>query len=72
MLNLSILDGWWDEAYQPDVGWAIGRQETYEDRAYQDAVEAENLYNLLEREVIPKCSLQPPVLMDSHVSGLLT
>ncbi len=53
VLNLSILDGWWDEAYQPDVGWAIGRRETYEDREYQDAIEAENLYGLLEREVIP-------------------
>ena len=53
VLNLSIPDGWWDEAYQPDVGWAIGKKETYHDRDYQDQVEAENLYDLLEREVIP-------------------
>jgi starch phosphorylase len=53
VLNLSILDGWWDEAYQPDVGWAIGKKETYEDRNYQDQVEAENLYDLLEQEVVP-------------------
>lgn len=53
VLNLSILDGWWDEAYQPDAGWAIGRGETYDDREYQDQVEAEALYDLLERDVVP-------------------
>ncbi len=53
VLNLSTLDGWWDEAYQPDVGWAIGRGETYDDREYQDQVEAEALYGLLERDVVP-------------------
>ena len=53
VLNLSILDGWWDEAYQPEVGWAIGRRETYDNRSYQDQVEAEALYGLLEQEVVP-------------------
>jgi starch phosphorylase len=54
VLNLSILDGWWDEAYQSsDVGWAIGKREAYEDRDYQDQVEAGNLYDILEQEVIP-------------------
>jgi starch phosphorylase len=53
VLNLSILDGWWDEAYTPRVGWAIGRREDYEDQAYQDQVETEALYGLLEREVVP-------------------
>jgi starch phosphorylase len=53
VLNLSILDGWWDEAYQPEVGWAIGRGESYGDRDYQDQVEAEALYDLLERDVVP-------------------
>jgi len=53
VLNLSILDGWWDEAYQPEVGWAIGRGEMYDDREYQDQVEAEALYELLERDVVP-------------------
>ncbi len=52
-LNLSVLDGWWDEAYTPEVGWAIGRRETYQDRNYQDQVEAEALYGLLEKEVVP-------------------
>ncbi|HDQ35215.1 MAG TPA: glycosyltransferase family 1 protein [Chloroflexi bacterium] len=53
VLNLSILDGWWDEAYTPQVGWAIGQGEMYNDRQYQDQVEAEALYELLERNVIP-------------------
>jgi starch phosphorylase len=53
VLNLSILDGWWDEAYQPRVGWAIGQGEDYDDRDYQDQVEAEALYDLLEQDVVP-------------------
>jgi starch phosphorylase len=53
VLNLSVLDGWWDEAYTPDIGWAIGRGEVYEDRNYQDHVEARALYDLLEKEIIP-------------------
>lgn len=52
-LNLSILDGWWAEAYTPDVGWVIGRDEEYEDLAYQDEVESAALYNLLEKDVVP-------------------
>ena len=53
VLNLSILDGWWAEAYGPDVGWAIGRDEAYDDLAYQDEVESAALYNLLEKDVVP-------------------
>ncbi|MBI2955693.1 MAG: alpha-glucan family phosphorylase [Acidobacteria bacterium] len=52
-LNLSILDGWWTEAYQPEVGWAIGRGEDYQDHDYQDYVESNALYDLLENEVVP-------------------
>jgi glycogen phosphorylase len=53
VLNLSILDGWWDEAYTPEVGWAIGRRETYADYNYQNQIEAEALYGVLEQEIIP-------------------
>ncbi len=53
VLNLSILDGWWDEAYTPEVGWAIGRRESYDNPDYQDQVEAETLYDLLEHDVVP-------------------
>jgi starch phosphorylase len=56
-LNLSTLDGWWDEAWQESgtnlIGWAIGRGENYADRDYQDQVEAEALYDLLESDVVP-------------------
>jgi len=52
-LNLSILDGWWDEAYDPDVGWAIGNGEEYNDPEYQDRVESEALYKILENDVVP-------------------
>lgn len=52
-LNLSVLDGWWDEGYSPEVGWAIGHGEDYNDVATQDHVEANALYNLLEREIVP-------------------
>jgi glycogen phosphorylase len=53
VLTLSTIDGWWAESYTPEVGWAIGRGEVYDDRDYQDRVEAEALYNLLERDVVP-------------------
>ncbi len=55
VLTLSTLDGWWAEAYQPDnsLGWAIGRGEVYEDHEYQDFVESQILYNLLENDIIP-------------------
>lgn len=53
-LNLSVLDGWWDECYDGSNGWAIGTVEKYEDEEYQDRVEASALYNLLEREVVPR------------------
>ncbi len=52
-LNLSVLDGWWDEGYEADVGWAIGQGESYDDLTTQDHVEANALYNLLEREIVP-------------------
>jgi starch phosphorylase len=52
-LNLSIPDGWWDEAHSPLTGWAIGRGEEYRDLEYQDRVESSTLYELLEREVAP-------------------
>jgi starch phosphorylase len=58
-LNVSTLDGWWDEAWQAAtakgvfVGWAIGRGEKYENPEYQDQVEAAALYDVLESEVVP-------------------
>jgi starch phosphorylase len=51
--NLSVLDGWWDEADYVRTGWAIGHGENYDDPNYQDEIEANALYELLEKEVIP-------------------
>jgi starch phosphorylase len=53
LLNLSILDGWWDEADYVRTGWPIGAGEVYDDLTYQDEIEANALYELLEQEVVP-------------------
>ncbi len=53
-INLSELDGWWVEAYAPEVGWALGDGQEHGDDPSSDAAEAEALYSLLEREVIPE------------------
>ena len=52
-LNLSVLDGWWCEGYSADTGWAIGSGESYQDKEYEDEVESHNIYDLLEKVVIP-------------------
>jgi starch phosphorylase len=53
-INLSELDGWWAEAFTPQVGWALGDGQEHDDDPAWDAAEAETLYELLEREVIPE------------------
>jgi len=53
-LNLSELDGWWAEAYTADVGWALGDGREHGDDAAWDAAEAEQLYSLLEQQVVPE------------------
>jgi len=52
-LNLSELDGWWAEAWRPEVGWAIGDAREHADTAASDAIDAESLYQRLEQDVIP-------------------
>ncbi|MHC4482575.1 MAG: alpha-glucan family phosphorylase [Planctomycetota bacterium] len=52
-LNISTLDGWWCEGYRPEIGWVIGAGESYEDAGYQDVVESQAIYNILENEVVP-------------------
>ena len=53
-INLSILDGWWDEGYLGDNGWRIGSGEEHQDQQYQDEVESNALYDLFEREIVPE------------------
>ncbi|MGY3053131.1 starch phosphorylase [Pedobacter sp. UYEF25] len=53
VINFSELDGWWDEAYTPDVGWALGDRQEHGDSPEWDVQEANQLYHLLESEIVP-------------------
>lgn len=52
-LNMSTWDGWWCEGFTQDGGWVIGSGENYDDPGYQDMVESQAIYNMLENEIIP-------------------
>jgi starch phosphorylase len=54
VVNCSVLDGWWDEGWTGDNGWAIGGRETSLDEAAQDWADAQSLYQLLEQEIVPR------------------
>jgi starch phosphorylase len=53
VLNFSILDGWWREAYNGHNGWSIGEDRDYESSDAQNKADAENLYHTLENKIIP-------------------
>ncbi|MBN2363318.1 alpha-glucan family phosphorylase [candidate division WOR-3 bacterium] len=53
-LNLSVLDGWWNEAFNGKNGWSIGMGEVYQDYKAEDEVESSSLYDTLENDVVPK------------------
>jgi starch phosphorylase len=70
-INLSVLDGWWDEAYTPEVGWTIGRGEVYDDNNFQDDLESRALYDLLEKEIVPLFyDLGPDGLPRKWIAGM--
>ena len=52
-LNCSILDGWWDEMYDPEVGWAIPSAETGEDIELRNDLESQSAYSIIERQIVP-------------------
>ena len=54
IVNFSVLDGWWDEGYNGTNGWAIGGRETNPDEGAQDWADAQDLYRLLENEIVPR------------------
>ena len=54
VVNASVLDGWWDEGFTGDNGWAIGGRDTNPDEGAQDWADAQDLYRLLEQDVIPR------------------
>ncbi len=51
--NCSIMDGWWDEAWTPECGWAIPSNENYENPEDQDNFESQALFDILEKDIIP-------------------
>jgi phosphorylase/glycogen(starch) synthase len=53
VLHLSVLDGWWAEGYREEAGWALPEEKTYDNTEYQDQLDAETLYSLLENEITP-------------------
>ncbi|MFW5655982.1 MAG: alpha-glucan family phosphorylase [Bacteroidota bacterium] len=50
-LHFSVLDGWWVEGYQEDAGWALPKERTYEKQEFQDKLDAETIYNIIENEI---------------------
>ncbi len=53
VVNFSVLDGWWAEGYREDAGWALKEEKTYENQQFQDELDAETIYTILEDEIIP-------------------
>lgn len=53
VLHFSVLDGWWAEGYYPDAGWALPEEKTYDNTDFQDELDSETIYNLLENEIAP-------------------
>ena len=53
VVNFSVLDGWWAEGYREEAGWALKEERTYDNQQFQDEMDAETIYNILEDEIIP-------------------
>ena len=53
VMNFSVLDGWWVEGYVPEAGWAIKEERTYDNQLFQDELDAETIYGVLENEIAP-------------------
>lgn len=53
VLNLSVLDGWWVEGYKENAGWALPLERTYENQEFQNQLDAEMIYQILENEIVP-------------------
>jgi len=53
VLNFSVLDGWWAEGYKPGAGWAMSEKRTYENQQFQDELDSETIYNILEDDIAP-------------------
>lgn len=53
VMHFSVLDGWWVEGYRPDAGWALPQERTYENQAYQDELDSELIYSIIEDQIAP-------------------
>ena len=54
VMHFSVLDGWWVEGYKEGAGWMLPMQRTFDDQRYQDEMDAEMIYNIIEEEIAPK------------------
>jgi len=54
VLNFSVLDGWWAEGFKSNAGWAISEERTFDNQQFQDELDAETIYNMMEDDIIPK------------------
>lgn len=52
-VHFSVLDGWWVEGYQPNAGWALPMEQSFDVPEFQDELDAETIYNILEQEIVP-------------------
>lgn len=53
VMHFSVLDGWWVEGYREDAGWALPMEKSYENQTYQNEMDAELIYNIIEDEMAP-------------------
>ena len=53
VLNFSVLDGWWVEGYRPGAGWALPQERVYDNQDFQDELDADTIYHILEEEIVP-------------------
>ena len=53
VMHFSVLDGWWVEGYQPNAGWALPMERTYENQEFQDEMDAETIYNMFQDQIVP-------------------
>ncbi len=53
VMHFSVLDGWWVEGYRPDAGWMLQEKRTYENQGFQDELDSETVYNIIEDDIAP-------------------
>src|SRR5665648_25019 len=76
VINFSVLDGWWAEGYRKNAGWALREEETYDNAQFQDELDAETIYTILEEEIIPlyykRDSKEVPVEWVSYIKNTIS